>query len=52
MSDFKNKIQIIIQEYCEGINHLEFNITDFPEMLERIEKEAINLIKNDKTKIS
>ena len=36
----KNKIQNIILDYCEGIEHLEFNKSDLPEMVEKI-KEAI-----------
>ena len=36
----KNKIQNIILDYCEGIEHLEFSKSDLPEMVEKI-KEAI-----------
>jgi hypothetical protein len=41
MSEFKKKVQDIIEDYCEGISHLEFSIDKFPEMLERIETEAL-----------
>lgn len=36
----KNKIQNIILDYCEGIEHLEFSKDDLSEMVEKI-KEAI-----------
>lgn len=36
----KNKIQNIILDYCEGIEHLEFSKSDLPEMVEKI-KEAV-----------
>ena len=33
----KNKdIEDIIIEYCEGFEHLEFNYSDLPEMVEKI----------------
>ena len=32
----KNKIQNIILDYCEGIEHLEFSKSDLPEMIEKI----------------
>lgn len=40
MSPEKNKIQNIILDYCEGIEHLEFSKSDLPEMVEKI-KEAV-----------
>lgn len=43
MSEFKKKVQSIIEDYCEGINHLEFSIDNFPEMLDRIETEALRI---------
>ena len=30
------KIKNIILDYCEGIEHLEFNKSDLPEMVEKI----------------
>jgi len=43
MTEFKKKVQSIIEDYCEGINHLEFSIDNFPEMLDRIETEALRI---------
>jgi hypothetical protein len=43
MSEFKKKVQDIIEDYCEGISHLEFSIEKFPEMLEKIENEALRI---------
>lgn len=43
MKDFKKQTQQIIEYYCEGINHLEFDIDKFPEMLNRIEIEALRI---------
>ena len=43
MTEIKKKVQSIIEDYCEGINHLEFSIDNFPEMLDRIETEALRL---------
>ena len=36
----KNKIQNIILDYCEGIEHLEFSKSEMPQMIREI-KEAI-----------
>jgi hypothetical protein len=35
-----NKIENIILDYCEGIEHLEFSKSDLPDMISEI-KEAI-----------
>jgi hypothetical protein len=43
MTEFKKKVQSIIEDYCEGINHLEFSIDNFPEMLDRIETAALRI---------
>jgi hypothetical protein len=43
MKNFKKNVQSIIEDYCEGINHLEFSIDNFPEMLNRIETEALRI---------
>ena len=43
MSEFKKKVQWIIEDYCEGLSYLEFSIDNFPEMLDRIEKEALRI---------
>jgi hypothetical protein len=32
----KKEIENIILEYCEGFEHLEFNYSDLPEMVEKI----------------
>lgn len=32
----KEKIKNIIESYCEGINHLEFNIADLDKMADEI----------------
>ena len=36
----KNKIENIILDYCEGIEHLEFSKSEMPQMIREI-KEAI-----------
>jgi hypothetical protein len=48
MNEFKTKVQSIIEDYCEGIEWLEFGVQHFPDMLDRIEKEALRMndIKN------
>lgn len=42
MSDFQKKAQEIIFDYCEGINYLEFELIDMPDMLKRLEDLARN----------
>ena len=38
----KNKIENIILDYCEGIEHLEFSKSDLPEMIEKIKRAILN----------
>jgi hypothetical protein len=41
----KNKdIEDIIIEYCEGFEHLEFNYSDLPEMVEKIKESYESLL--------
>ena len=37
-----DKIQNIILDYCEGIEHLEFSKSDLPEMIEKIKAAILN----------
>ena len=37
-----NKIENIILDYCEGIEHLEFSKSDLPEMIEKIKRAILN----------
>jgi hypothetical protein len=32
----KKEIKNIIKSYCEGVNHLEFNLSDLDQMVEEI----------------
>lgn len=41
-----NKIQKIIEGYCEGHHHLEFSKDDFPAMIAEIKKALIAEIRN------
>jgi hypothetical protein len=38
----KNKIQNIILDYCEGIEHLEFSKSEMPDMIREIKLAIIN----------
>ena len=40
-----SKIEPIIENYCEGMYHLEFSRDNFPEMIAEIKKEIIAEIK-------
>jgi hypothetical protein len=38
----KNKIENIILDYCEGIEHLEFSKSDMPQMISEIKLAILN----------
>ena len=38
----KNKIENIILDYCEGIEHLEFSKSDMPQMISEIKEAILN----------
>ena len=38
----KNKIQNIILDYCEGIEHLEFSKSEMPDMIREIKLAILN----------
>ena len=38
----KNKIENIILNYCEGIEHLEFSKSDMPQMISEIKEAILN----------
>jgi len=38
----KNKIENIILDYCEGIEHLEFSKSDIPQMISEIKEAILN----------
>ena len=37
-----NKIENIILDYCEGIEHLEFSKSDLPDMISEIKEAILN----------
>ena len=37
-----NKIENIILDYCEGIEHLEFSKSDLPDMIREIKEAILN----------
>ena len=41
-----NKIQNIIEGYCQGIEHLEFQRSDFDDMIKEIKDAIINELNN------
>ena len=41
----EDEIKEIILDYCEGIEYLEFNKSDLPEMVEKINKLSSQRIK-------
>ena len=43
MTDLQQLIANAIHDYCEGINHLEFNKSDFPQMT----NEIIHIVENN-----
>jgi len=43
--NMEDEIKEIILDYCEGIEHLEFNKSDLPEMVEKINNLSSQKIK-------
>lgn len=43
MENFKEKATKIIEGYCQGIAHLEFDVEDLPKMVQELENLALSI---------